>query len=231
MALFDGFNIDNFRSSFSRGEPQRSAFFDVLLIPPMSLVASAAATGIAQASVGGSGGVLRTIADFRLRCSAINLPGKNISTFDYEPIVGPVVKIANGSRYDELQMEVIMSSTGLERQLMAAWIEFINPTQIYNMNVRYFDNYTGSLLLSLYSSDGKVSQVVRIANAFPTAISSIEHRWADVNSYTTFRVAFSFESMQVVAPHELPSGAFDLLPVPELDIGSILLNAAASLAG
>jgi len=234
VGILTGFSVDEFRSSFGK-EPQRTSQFAVLCIPPTSIIAAIAASAISSAvtglvsGAGGGGGMASELRDFRLRCTAINQPGKNISTFQYNPTVGNPINIANGSSYDQIQLEIIASQTGLERQLMQAWIEFINPTMIYNTNVRYFDNYTGTLLLNTYKSDGDISQVVRIGNAFPVAISSIEYNWRDNNQTATFRVAFMCESVQVVAPHELPAGTFDLKPIPEVDIGSLLLSGAQAL--
>lgn len=225
------FSIGDFRQSFTRrGEPQRTNQFQVFVFPPLAV------SGLAVAG-GGIGSLLRgnnvskknllgVLEDFRFRCMSANFPGKNIQSFPYQQVVGPPIQIALGSNYDEFHMEVIMSQSGVERQLMAAWIDYVQPVQLINMDVRYFDTYTGSILTQLYDAEGKVSNLVSLINCFPTNLGSVDFSWSDTDRIATFRCSFAYERMETIAPTSLPEGAADLVPLPDYSLTDLFRDGA-----
>lgn len=225
------FNISEFRSSFTtRGEPQRASQFQVLMFPPLAITALSVAGGVAGSILNKTNNPIGVLSDMRMRCNSATFPGKNILTFDYAQTVGPNIKVANGAVYDEFNLEIIQTQSGVERQLVATWLDYIQPVQLGNMDVKFYDTYTGSIILNTYNQKGGISNIVTFVNCFPTAMSSIEYAWVDTDRISTFRVSFAFERIETIAPTALPEGALDLAPLPETSLGD-LLNSGKKLLG
>lgn len=179
------FDITEFRGSMAdSGEPQKSALFEVVISPPAGIL-----TAI--------GPIQDLFNNLRFRCNQVNIPGKNVNAFDYQNTATPNLKIAYDSIFDEIQMNVIVTEQGLERMILGAWNNYVNPTQTYQLEVRYYDNYVGSMQILTYDRLGNVTQTVDVQGCYPRIIGSTEYAWDHVNQSASFRVAWSYELMTV----------------------------------
>jgi len=177
-------------------------------LPPMSILPVFGVTGL---------------ANFRFRCMRANLPGRHINTIDYQNgNYGPVIKVANGSFFGDVILEIIMSQNMAEKVLFNAWTDFVQPHSLYNTDVRYFDSYTGNLLINCYNSVGQINHICRLQNCFPYDMSEVGLSWDSQNQFVTFRVSMAYERYQTISPADLPGGLGDLLPLPEINLPDVL---------
>jgi hypothetical protein len=202
------FNISEFRANL-KGDVQKSSFFDVRISPPAGL----------------AGNIVMDVNNLRnlnYKAMATSLPGKLISTTEFKPY-GPVRKIAYGTIHTDLPLTFIATSEMSERRFFEVWQSYIygegstrdvslpdtagpeggqeflsdgNPS--LEGDVKYYNDYTSTVTITMYASDGKPSARYNMIEAYPINVSPIDLAWESFNQYSTFTVDFAYRHFEDV---------------------------------
>jgi hypothetical protein len=207
--------INEFLGLFlSRDGLAKSARYEVVIGPPSGIK-----------SGGGGGGTLSAISQaldgnnntraISYNAETIAFPGRNLETKEDLSGYGPIRNVVMGSTYEDLSATFYVSNDHKEQKFFHEW-----QNTAYNMNAsdnfgaNYYYNYVGNI--DIYQLDERDTRRlgVRVMEAFPKTIGSIEMGYANANQIEKMSVSFAYRYWEI-----LPGGA-----------GSSFLNRLANIA-
>ena len=132
-----------------------------------------------------------------MRCETVNLPGRNLSTMPDTNIYGPEREVVNGVTYaDEITMTFQASSGLEERVFFEEWqAEAFGNYDGHgggNWNVKYYDDYTGNVEISILDRQDNKRYGVKLWEAFPKTITGTDLGQGLNNELIKLGVTFSF---------------------------------------
>ena len=174
--------ISSFHDNNGYAQPNK---YEVLIHPP--------------AKLGGGGfenvfsGMERksAIREISMRCEAVQLPGRNLSTGTDSNIYGPTREVVEGVTYAEDLNMVFQASSGLdERVFFENW-----QRQAFNektWNIGYYKDYVGTIDIYLLDKQNQRRYGLKIHEAFPKTISQIDLNYAPSGEIIKTQISFSF---------------------------------------
>jgi len=141
-----------------------------------------------------------------LRCEAIDLPGRQLSTFNHRTY-GPIIQYPMQTAFPDIQLTFLLSAnkkglsnTGMgEKRIFENWINYINPypgekpnlDYVYH-NFRYKDEYNTKIDVVCYDNDDVPSYMMSFVGAYPVQTGAVSLSWAD-ESVARLPVVFTYE--------------------------------------
>lgn len=172
-------------------------------------------TGIAKKSnfevqLSGPGDDISAERDLLYRAVAVNLPGRNISTTQYKfSNYGPLSKIPYGQLYGDVTVEFLLSEDMREKEYFENWQNEMVDTGAFEVNngiksrrlskfnTKYFDDYTGRIIIRQYDSTGGIASIHTLHECYPLLISDIAMSWSDGDA-ARMSVGFAYRNYSVV---------------------------------
>lgn len=183
---FESVDIKSFVASFAT-DIARPARFDVtLFVPPLFSGDPNVGPGIA------------TTRQLRLRCESANFPGRTLETQQVQ-IYGPAEKFPYRTSYDDITLEFICSSSMIEKSLFDLWLEYINPSETWN--VRFKNNYCTQILITQYDSNIRRTHQIQLVDAFPVAVTQMDLNWND-EGYHKIAVTFAYTYWKKISDYQ-----------------------------
>lgn len=184
------FNINEFNSAISKTGYGRTNFFEGFILGgPGSYIPN----GGNQTKKYGSD-------DTRFRIEGVNLPGRNLLTFD-QRYHGPVRQLPYLASYQPCTMTIILSQDYREREMFMRWQDFMvghyrtaynRSDYIGQFDSKYYDEGIGTVMINVYSNPmPKVSGVaasgkkyetqysIILEEAFPISVNDVAMSWGD----------------------------------------------------
>ena len=197
-------SIDTLKSAISNhggvAHPNR---FNVIFTPPkMSLLNKNPANLIGNLASGSLSlrNLINDPRDISLLCESVSLPGRNISTLDYQS--------GRGSRKQpytfvdsEVSMSFLLTSDFYIKTMFDTWLENIFDTE--NYYVGYKKHYTTDVTIQQLNKKNIPVYGVRLVNAFPTSVADIA--LDNTTSDTVQKMSATFSYDKFVAEDALSS--------------------------
>lgn len=174
-------SISNFRSKF-RTNPARASHFEVFIIPPSGLMPTYTSnfdTGLTY------------------KTQTCEIPGRIIQTFENKTDPGPQRKIANGSLYNDVGIEIEVTEQWKERDFFQKWMGFItnddvdSPIADQNFTLKYHDDYVGEVIIIAYNKVLLPMYRIKLYEAFPVSVAAVPMSW-NSDDNVSFRVDFTY---------------------------------------
>ena len=179
----------------------KSARYEVVIGPPKDLAIK-------------SEGLTNNTRKISYHAETIAFPGRNLETKEDLSTYGPIRNIVMGSTYEDLSATFYVSNDHKEQKFFHEW-----QNTAYNMNsekfgANYYYNYVGNI--DIYQLDEKDTRRlgIRLMEAFPKTIGSIDMSYDNANQIEKMSVSFSYRYWEI-----LPG-----------DAGSSFLNRLANIA-
>jgi hypothetical protein len=139
-----------------------------------------------------------------LRAERVNIPGIVLDSFETRRYgVGPSIKTPVGkSRFNEVSIDFIDTSKLDIKSFFYDWMNDIveisgNPTPTFLAG--YKENYSIDMLINVYNSTNTSPIfVLKLVQAFPTAMSDSNMAWSRTNELFKTSVVFSYKNHQPV---------------------------------
>ena len=131
-----------------------------------------------------------------LRAEAVNLAGRNISSFEETNIYGPVKQIPEGVTYaDDILISFIASQDMFERHFFEEWQQLIYDQS--NWNLKYYVDFIGSIDIFLLDRGSRKrgpqrTYGIRCEEAWPKTIGPTELSMTTTNELIKIPVSFAF---------------------------------------
>jgi len=136
-------------------------------------------------------GGIQKLRKICLRCEAVSLPGRNVSTMTDSNIYGPTREVVVGVTYAEDVTLTFQSSSGLdERKYFEQWQEnMLNPD---TWNIGYYNNYVGAVEIYLLDKLDQRRYGLKLWEAFPKTINATTLGAGTMNEIIKVDIGFSF---------------------------------------
>lgn len=218
------FNVNDFRSSF-KNDPAVLNKFRVTVLGPVRLI------GAADSRIAGMG------RELQLRARSAELPNKIIATYDQKDH-GPTSSIAYDATYPEVNVEFLLTENFNEKNFFTLWSEIIVDNENDDNSgvtdgsggtnyVEYYENYTGTVKIDVFSSNGAAIHTTILEDAFPLAIQTIPMSW-DATDVAVLSVQFKYKKIQTIiydVDPSLPAKLGSLRNSPDLPLSGLeILN-------
>jgi hypothetical protein len=138
------------------------------------------------------------IRNLQYFCDSLEFPGKNLNTAEYKISGLNRAKIPILRNYSEINLSFYHDMINFPMyEFFNTWIELAAPRD--NV-VAYYDDIVvkeGIELIQWEEGSDEVNFVVRLRNAYPIAVTSMQSNWGDDN-FQKVNVSFVFEEFKVV---------------------------------
>lgn len=180
------------------------------------MLSSVAKSGIAKTShfevqCTGPTGLYNMERDMIARADTAEMPGRAMATIDHKfANMGPMTKIPYSQTITDVTVSFILSEDMREKQYFEIWQEFqyntgafesVVATGMSKFKPKYYDNYTGTVTIRQFGSNGELETICNLMDAYPIIISPIGFNWGDEGvakmnvtfAYRYYRMAFNMQ--------------------------------------
>jgi len=188
-------SIDTFKSMISKkGGLAKANRFQVFFTPPGgSLLNINPETLVGEVVSTGSVNVKNLINDPRdisLLCETVSLPGRAISTIDYE-LEKQVVKIPYTTIDDDVTMTFLLTNDYFVKKMFDQWSSSIIDMNTYR--VGYKKNYQTDIVIQQLDQNNIPRYGVRLENAYPINVGAIALDNNSENAIQKLEVSFAYD--------------------------------------
>lgn len=181
------FNVQNIVSSINKSGVASSSHFEVYLSGPDKMGES----------------------DMRYRADTVNLPGRNLMTTEHKfTNYGPINKVPYGQLYVDSTITFLLSEDLREKDYFENWQNSMITTGAYEenlasyrpeskWNVKYFDNYIGTVTIRQYGIDGGLRTIHKLQEAYPILIGDVSMGWGNADP-AKLTVTFAYKNYTYV---------------------------------
>jgi hypothetical protein len=133
--------------------------------------------------------------DLSFMCESVSIPGKQITTLDYENGTRRPLKIPTGVLDDDVAITFNLTNNYFVKRAFDAWLNKIIDQQ-YLLN--YIDEYVRVVTISQLDEDDNEIYIVKLKNAYPFQVGAIELANASTDTISTVTVTFACD--EVITP-------------------------------
>lgn len=146
--------------------------------------------------------------DLLYRAESVEIPGRNMSTIEHKfTNYGPINKVPYGQIYGDTTISFLLSEDMREKEYFEIWQDKMVNTGAFEVggnrtvgsmhNVKYFDNYAGTVTIRQYGTQGNLHSIHTLIQAYPIFISGVAMEWGseDVAKMT---VTFAYKYYKAV---------------------------------
>lgn len=148
----------------------------------------------------------RDLRDFELLCDNCSLPGRQITTFDYQ-LLQQSFKIPNGFLNEDVTLTFILTNDYFAKRFFDAWAALTVDFERYK--VKYLEEYRGVIEIHQLTKSHQANPErgtdydkkvygVRLEDAFPTTVGTIALDNAAENTIQKFSVTISYKNFTVI---------------------------------
>ena len=178
--------LAEFREDDGYAQPNR---YEVVLYPPTGTKGNQNLMNVFAETMqeNTKEGITRTTG---LRCSQIDLPGRDLEVVQDTNIYGPTREIVQGVTYADITATFQMSQDLKEKQFFETWQRLCYNPQTWAM--QYYDSYVGSMDIYQLDKNNRRRYGVKLVECFPKNISSIGLDYAANDTLSIMPVTWSY---------------------------------------
>ena len=187
-------SIERIKSLISKkGGLAKANRFNVMFTPPEMGVFDFDLQGIIQKALTDNFNPRNLINDPRdisLLCDSVSIPGKQISTFDYQTIKQSV-KIPYGTVHDDVELGFLLTNDYHMKTIFDNWINsIVNPDKYC---VAYKKDVICDVVIQQLDEQNTPIYGVKLEGAFPVSMSAIALSNESENTIQKLNVSFSYD--------------------------------------
>jgi hypothetical protein len=154
-------------------------------------------------------GSIGTERDMMYRAEAAEIPGRTAITAEYKfGNYGPLSKIVYNQLYADMTITFMVSEDLREKEYFEIWQQKMIDTGAFEeaqtgtnrpnskFNVKYFDDYAGTITLRQYGSAGDLRSIHIFNEAYPIIMQPITVGWND-DGIMKLNVTFAYKNYKV----------------------------------
>ena len=195
-------SIDNLKSTIAKkGGLAMQNRFQIFFTPPTANSIKALLNSDPKDLVGAiaknaiSGGSLKNIVpdprDISILCESVQFPGRQITTMDYIAD-RQAVKVPYGVINEDVTMTFLLTNDYYMKNMFDAWLSGI--VDVENYRVGYKKDFTTDVIIQQLNQQNIPIYGVKLENAFPVTVSSINMDNNSENTIQKLNVTLSYEN-------------------------------------
>ena len=186
--------IEDLKATISKkGGLARSNRFNVIFTPPKQSLLNLNPETIISSAISGNFSARNLINDPRdinVLCTSVALPGRQISTLDYQA-EKQTIKIPYGELHDDVTCTFLLTNDYYMKTVFDSWVGSIVDMDQYS--VAYKRDITTDIIIQQLDEQNTPIYGVRLEGAFPTTIADIELSNDNENTVQSLSVSFSYD--------------------------------------
>ena len=186
--------IEDLKATISKkGGLARSNRFNVIFTPPKQSLLNLNPETIISSAISGNFSARNLINDPRdinVLCTSVALPGRQISTLDYQA-EKQTIKIPYGELHDDVTCTFLLTNDYYMKTVFDSWVGSIVDMDQYS--VAYKRDITTDVIIQQLDEQNTPIYGVRLEGAFPTTIADIELSNDNENAVQSLSVSFSYD--------------------------------------
>lgn len=167
---------------------QDSGGFSIQKILSSLSSSGVASTGHFEVQITGKDGTMLE-KDLIYRAESVSIPGRTVMSIEHKfTNYGPLNKVPYGQVYTDVTVSFLLSEDLREKAYFEMWHEKMVSTgcmggeqRPLTFNAKYFDDYTGVVLIRQYGTAGDLRSVHRLHEAYPLMMSDVQMNWGEDN--------------------------------------------------
>jgi hypothetical protein len=189
--------IDNLRSTIGkRGGLARTNRFSVYMNPPTGGLLNLDLQGMVTNLIQGDANLASMFNDPRdiaILCKSCTLPGRQITTMDYQTSKQPI-KVPYSFINEDVSFTFYLTDDYYIKKMFDKWMETVFDSN--NYKVQYKENFTTDITIQqLGNNDIPVYSVV-LENAYPISVSSVTLDNSSENTVQEVTVTMTYENFR-----------------------------------
>tara|TARA_B100001939_G_scaffold343555_1_gene356461 strand:+ start:1757 stop:2392 length:636 start_codon:yes stop_codon:yes gene_type:complete len=193
-------SIDNIKATIAKkGGLAPSNRFNVIFTPPSQALLNLNKESIVGSLLSGNfsaGNLINDPRDISILCQSVEMPGRNISTFDHGD-VNQVNKFPYTFIDDDITFTFLLTNDYYMRQMFDNWMSGIFDTDSYR--VGYKKDYSVDVVIQQLNQKEIPVYGVRLEKAFPITMNSIELN-QDAQNVLQMSVTFAYNKFVPEGP-------------------------------
>lgn len=190
-------SVDALKSTFSkRGGVARANRFAIFMTPPAQTFLNLDLQGAASSLLSGSFSASSFVNDPRdisMLCESCSLPSREITTLDYQQF-RQSIKLPNGYNVSDIDFTFLLTNDYYVRKMFDKWINSVIDIETYGM--AYRKEYATDVVIQQLNEQNVPVYGVRLINAYPIAIQSVELNQTSESTLQKQTVTFTFEDFK-----------------------------------
>ncbi len=126
----------------------------------------------------------------------IAFPGRNLEIKEDLSTYGPTREIVSGSSYEDLSATFYVASDHREKKFFSEWQNSAHSNE--DFNARYYYDYVSSVDIYQLDEEDRRRLGIRLMEAFPKTIGSIDMSYASGNQINKMSVSFSYRYWEII---------------------------------
>ena len=187
-------SIERIKSLISKkGGLAKANRFNVMFTPPDLTLFNLDLQGLLQKALTDNFSAKNLINDPRdisLLCDSVSIPGKQISTIDYQS-VRQSVKVPYGTVQDDVELGFLLTNDYHMKTVFDKWINSIVDAEKYC--VAYKKDITCDVVIQQLDEQDTPIYGVKLEGAFPVSMSNIELSNQSENTIQRLNVSFTYD--------------------------------------
>lgn len=194
-------SIEILKTTISRkGGLAKGNRFNVMFTPPMQTLLNFDGDRVITNLITGNFNARSLINDPReisILCDSVSIPGKQISTLDYQSVKYSV-KIPYGTLHDDINLTFLLTNDYYMKTVFDAWINSIVDSK--TNQVAYKNDITCDVTIQQLDEKDIPIYGVTLENAFPTTMNEISLSNENTDAIQKLSVSFSYDRYEPQGP-------------------------------
>lgn len=187
-------SIERLKSVVSKkGGLAKANRFNVIFTPPSLALFNIDIGGAISAAISGNfdaRNIVNDPRDISLLCNSVAIPGKQLTTFDYQTYKQSL-KVPYGTVKDDVELSFLLTNDYYMKTIFDNWINSIVDPEKYC--VAYKKDITCDVVIQQLDEKDTPIYGVKLEEAFPVSMSTIELSNESENTVQKLNVSFSYD--------------------------------------
>tara|TARA_B110000444_G_scaffold259656_1_gene304102 strand:+ start:952 stop:1590 length:639 start_codon:yes stop_codon:yes gene_type:complete len=187
-------SIERLKSLISKkGGLAKGNRFNVIFTPPKQTLLNFDLESIVSSAISGNFSAKNLINDPRdisMLCDSVSIPGKQISTIDYQA-QKQSIKIPYGTLHDDVSLTFLLTNDYYMKSMFDQWINNIVNTDTYG--VSYKKDIVTDVIIQQLDEQNTPIYGVKLEGAFPTTMNEIVLSNDSTDTIQKLNVSFSYD--------------------------------------
>lgn len=187
-------SIERLKSLISKkGGLAKGNRFNVIFTPPKQTLLNFDLESIVSSAISGNFSAKNLINDPRdisMLCDSVSIPGKQISTIDYQA-QKQSIKIPYGTLHDDVSLTFLLTNDYYMKSVFDQWINNIVDTDTYG--VSYKKDIAVDVIIQQLDEQNTPIYGVKLEGAFPTTMNEILLSNESTDTIQKLNVSFSYD--------------------------------------
>ena len=187
-------SIDNLKSLISKkGGLAKGNRFNVIFTPPKQTLLNFDLESIISSAISGNFSAKNLInnpRDISMLCDSVSIPGKQISTLDYQA-QKQAIKIPYGTLHDDVSLTFLLTNDYYMKSMFDQWINNIVNSDTYG--VSYKKDIVTDVIIQQLDEQNTPIYGVKLEGAFPTTMNEIVLSNESTDTIQKLNVSFSYD--------------------------------------